>query len=243
MFSRGNVTEKKRFGASLVQRGERVLDLYAGIGYYTLPALLLGNAQHVYACEWNPDALLALRYNLTQNGVNDDDKVTVIAGDSRKVLGSLSDTIGVDRVSLGLLPSSEGGWKTAVGALRNDVGGWLHIHANVPPQELRVWTEWMVWRLHEHVVQDSSKPDWFVVCQEVVRVKSFAPQVNHYVADVYCGPQKPTSHSDEDDDALVWVRVDKDKWSSFRKPPATKPSCALDDGGVLHQSWLRTDPS
>ena len=37
MFSRGNITEKVRFG-KLVKPGEVVLDLYAGIGYFTLPA-------------------------------------------------------------------------------------------------------------------------------------------------------------------------------------------------------------
>lgn len=55
MFSRGNITEKIRFG-NLVQPGEIVLDLYAGIGYFTLPALIHGGAGHVYCCEWNSEA-------------------------------------------------------------------------------------------------------------------------------------------------------------------------------------------
>ena len=38
MFSSGNVTEKARMGA-LRCRGETVVDLFAGIGYYTLPLL------------------------------------------------------------------------------------------------------------------------------------------------------------------------------------------------------------
>ena len=60
MFSRGNVTEKRRFGSTLVQPNESVLDLYAGIGYFTLPALIHGKAQHVTCCEWNPDAGMCL---------------------------------------------------------------------------------------------------------------------------------------------------------------------------------------
>ena len=55
MFSRGNITEKIRFG-HLVQPSEKVLDMYAGIGYFTLPALVHGGAQFVVCCEWNEEA-------------------------------------------------------------------------------------------------------------------------------------------------------------------------------------------
>jgi tRNA G37 N-methylase Trm5 len=56
MFSRGNITEKMRFGRTLVRPGEEVLDLYAGIGYFSLPAAVHGQARHVTCCEWNPVA-------------------------------------------------------------------------------------------------------------------------------------------------------------------------------------------
>lgn len=45
MFSSGNVTEKARMGR-LQCAGESVLDMFAGIGYYTLPILL-----HAGACQ------------------------------------------------------------------------------------------------------------------------------------------------------------------------------------------------
>lgn len=56
MFSRGNITEKMRFGRKLVQPEEHVLDLYAGIGYFSLQAAVHGRANHVTCCEWNPEA-------------------------------------------------------------------------------------------------------------------------------------------------------------------------------------------
>jgi hypothetical protein len=68
MFSRGNITEKLRV-AALPCAGETVVDLYAGIGYFTLPYLVHAGAAHVYACEWNPEAVAALRQNLVLNKV------------------------------------------------------------------------------------------------------------------------------------------------------------------------------
>jgi Met-10+ like-protein len=82
MFSRGNITEKIRFG-HLVQPHEIVLDLYAGIGYFTLPALVHGQAEYVYSCEWNPVAAEYLLYNVRDNEVTD--RVTVLQGDCRVI--------------------------------------------------------------------------------------------------------------------------------------------------------------
>ena len=122
MFSRGNITEKIRFG-KLVQKGDIVLDLYGGIGYFTLPALVHGQAEYVYACEWNPEAVKALRFNLSDNDL--EERATVLEGDCRVQIRNNHLMNMFDRVSLGLLPSSEGGWWTAVQALRRSTGGWL----------------------------------------------------------------------------------------------------------------------
>nr|XP_060612543.1 tRNA wybutosine-synthesizing protein 2 homolog [Anolis sagrei ordinatus] len=124
MLSPGNITEKLRI-ASLPCAGEVVVDLYAGIGYFTLPYLVHAGAAFVHACEWNPYAVEALRKNLELNGVQD--KCHVHQGDNRKL--QLKDV--ADRVNLGLIPTSEAGWPVACQLLRKDVGGILHIHQNV----------------------------------------------------------------------------------------------------------------
>ncbi len=44
--------------------------MFAGIGYFTIPILKLEpRAQHVFACEINPDSVFALQQNLRRNGV------------------------------------------------------------------------------------------------------------------------------------------------------------------------------
>ncbi|NXS33362.1 TYW2 protein, partial [Pomatostomus ruficeps] len=128
MFSPGNITEKLRV-ASLPCSGEVLVDLYAGIGYFTLPFLVHAGAAFVHACEWNSHAVEALRRSLVLNGVQD--RCRIHAGDSRQL--ELRDV--ADRVNLGLIPSSEEGWPAACRVLKKDSGGVLHIHHNVetPP--------------------------------------------------------------------------------------------------------------
>ena len=83
MFSSGNISEKLRI-TGLDCTGETIVDLYAGIGYFTLPYLVHTGAKVVHACEWNPDAVQGLRRGLAANGV--EDRCIVHFGDNRKVM-------------------------------------------------------------------------------------------------------------------------------------------------------------
>ncbi|XP_029636673.1 tRNA wybutosine-synthesizing protein 2 homolog isoform X1 [Octopus sinensis] len=124
MLSAGNITEKLRI-STFDCRHETIVDLYSGIGYFTLPYLVHAKASMVHACEWNPDAVHALRENLKLNKV--EDRCIIHFGDNKKVCPH-----GVaDRVNLGLLPSSREGWLPACLSLKSDIGGILHIHENV----------------------------------------------------------------------------------------------------------------
>ena len=244
MFSRGNVTEKKRF-ASLVQTDENVLDMYAGIGYYTLPALIHGKAKHVTACEWNEHALFALRYNLKANGV-EDDRFTILEGDCRVSLkrlleedNSTAQVRQFDRISLGLLPSSEGGWSLAVSCLKNkSVGGMLHIHANVTTMERESWTHWLC-RSLSNLAVNSNGVNWIAVCTHVEKVKSFAPKVDHVVADVFVGPCDSSKVPLTDGKRCLETGVLNSMGEFIETPLDTPvPSCALNKDGVLHQNWM-----
>ncbi|CAH7113892.1 tRNA wybutosine-synthesizing protein 2 homolog [Phodopus roborovskii] len=212
MFSFGNITEKLRV-ASLSCAGEVLVDLYAGIGYFTLPFLVHAGAAFVHACEWNPHAALALRKNLEINGVAD--RCQIHFGDNRKL--QLSNT--ADRVNLGLIPSSQEGWPVACQVLRKDVGGILHIHQNVEsfsgknPQGIvpgergsgragnvggemlssAIRPEWESWaesaetQIASLLHQVHGKL-WRTRILRVHPVKSYAPHVDHIVLDLECRP-------------------------------------------------------
>ncbi|EFO25923.2 hypothetical protein LOAG_02567 [Loa loa] len=119
-FNVNNASEKQRISEFDCHQ-EVITDMFAGIGYYVLPYLVSAHAKHVYAIEWNEDAIEALRRSLQSNGVQD--RCTIIQGDSRKVTPQ-----GVaDRVNIGLLPSSRPYWLAACKCLKS-TGGILHIH-------------------------------------------------------------------------------------------------------------------
>ncbi|KAL0363221.1 UNVERIFIED_CONTAM: tRNA wybutosine-synthesizing protein 2/3/4 [Sesamum calycinum] len=176
MFSWGNLSEKLRM-AHLDCKDQVIVDLFAGIGYFVLPFLVRANAKMVYACEWNPHAIEALRHNLEANSVAD--RCVVMEGDNRVTAPK-----GVaDRVCLGLLPSSECSWVTAVRALR-DEGGMLHIHGNAKDTEEGLWTKHVVQSISDIVKSEGRS--WEVLIDHVERVKWYAPHIRHLVVDVRC---------------------------------------------------------
>ncbi|KAM9849680.1 tRNA wybutosine-synthesizing protein 2 homolog [Aulostomus maculatus] len=206
MFSAGNITEKLRV-AGFDCRGETVVDLYAGIGYFTLPYLVHAGATHVHACEWNPDAVEALQKNLVSNGVFD--RCTIHRGDNRQV--QLCDI--ADRVNLGLIPSSEEGWPVACRLLKKTSGGILHIHQNVtsPLQntaaipvtaggaqttasrkeaDRQVWQAWAADTANRitSLLEEITAAPWTTNTQHIEHVKSYAPHVHHVVLDLECRP-------------------------------------------------------
>lgn len=123
MFCAGNAPERHRI-ARLNCLNEVVVDLFAGIGYFTLPFLVHAGAKFVHACEWNPNAVEALKRNLKLNKV--EDKCKIYEGDNRLFCPKKI----ADRINLGLIPSSEKSWKVACEALKLS-GGVLHLHGNV----------------------------------------------------------------------------------------------------------------
>ena len=185
MWSAGNVTERGRI-ANANHGGEKILDLYAGIGYYTLPFLSEGaigpngergqgrGATHVVACEWNPVAIKALRWSLSKNGLTE--RCTVIEGDNRNQEFQPE----FDRVNLGLLPSSEDSYAVALQALKVE-GGILHVHGLASGGKEEEWAMDLARKLGGIGTFSCS-------VEHIERVKWYAPHQRHIVVDIRASP-------------------------------------------------------
>jgi len=131
MFSPGNKSERARMG-EVVSADERVLDMFAGIGYFTLP-MARGGAR-VTAVERNPAAFQYLVENVVRNDVRE--RVETYRADCRDVVANGvevadagGDPFAFDRVVMGYYDAYEY-LDSALTALAP--GGRIHMHEATP---------------------------------------------------------------------------------------------------------------
>ena len=176
MFSSGNVTERHRIG-NIDMSGEVIVDAFAGIGYYTLPMLVRSNAEHVYACEINPNSIQALQNGAKLNNVSK--RLTILEGDNLSTMKQVYAM--ADRVHLGIIPSSEKAWQSAINCLKSS-GGKLHIHMNVEEEKIDDFVAYCIDSIAKLAKQLGR--EGFVSAEHVEKVKWYAPRIRHIVVDL-----------------------------------------------------------
>jgi tRNA wybutosine-synthesizing protein 2 len=176
MFAEGNQDERRRAGA-LVRPNETFVDLFAGIGYFTIPGLVHGRAGRAIAVEKNPLAHRYLVENLELNAVAR--RASALLGDNREVPLPAGEA---DRVFLGYLPSSLPWIGRALELLRPE-GGALHVHlvadARAPLSEA------------EATVRDAVEREGGGAIELAAReVKPYGPGRRHIVVDARVTPPR-----------------------------------------------------
>jgi tRNA wybutosine-synthesizing protein 2 len=159
MFAQGNREEKMRI-ARLVRAGtdpERVADMYAGIGYFSIP--LAGAGARVHAMEINPMAFDYLNRSIHLNGLSS--RIDTSLGDCRDLLTGIYDRIVMghfDAISM---------LDTALQHVKS--GSTIHLHS--------VGTV-------EDKIQNAVKEAGFSATICVHKVKKYRPHAWHVVQDV-----------------------------------------------------------
>lgn len=200
MFSRGNIKEKARILNTFRNIKDKcVVDMYAGIGYFTLSYLKL-DAKCLFCFELNPWSIRGLmsgceankiKYKMFKRGekaiLEDDIRCYIFQESNENIKDRLEELkaqgqpMDISHFNLGLLPSSKQSWRNTVEAFSEfstertcDV----HVHENVGIVDL---PEFM--RIKAADLEGLGKDEVSVQELHLEKIKTFAPDVWHICAD------------------------------------------------------------
>jgi tRNA wybutosine-synthesizing protein 2 len=179
MFSLGNKFERLRV-SRLVRRWETVVDMFAGVGQFSLPIAFHARPKKVYSIELNPRAFSFLERNIERNRLSD--VIEPIQGDCRVVAEKIGPV--ADRIVMGYILDTLGFLPYALKMLGR-AGGIIHLHS---------------------LVRRGSEQDFALEAERAVlshgfaakvvkmrRVKSYSPSKNHIVIDLFAVSERPPS--------------------------------------------------
>ncbi len=110
--------------ASLVKPGEAVVNMFAGVGGFSMHIAKTVPQTKVYSIDINPTAYQYMQENIALNGV--EDKVVALLGDSKDIVEAQLQAV-ADRVLMPLPEKALEYLPTAVSALKEG-GGWIHYY-------------------------------------------------------------------------------------------------------------------
>lgn len=167
MLCAGNIGERIRVSETSM-KDEIVVDMFAGIGYFSIPIAKYGSPKRVYACEKNLTAFKYLCENIVLNEV--ENTVIPIYGDNREIAPE-----GIaDRIVMGYI-RTENFLGKAFKILKRR-GGTIHYHnvyhksiyRNRAIQDLLFYAESNGFRLVKYSIR---------------KIKSYSPNLVHFVVD------------------------------------------------------------
>nr|MBA4405230.1 class I SAM-dependent methyltransferase family protein [Nanoarchaeum sp.] len=169
MWSQGNKEERIRL-VKLVKPKETIVDMFAGIGYFSIFIAKHSKPRKIYAIDINPDAIEYLRKNIWLNNV--ENKIEVLQGDCRKFANLLENT--ADRIIMGYLFKTEKFLPYALKIAKNNAI--IHFHRTVKQEEIE--------KIKKKVIKIGDKNKVKIKVLKTVKVKSYAPKILHIVLDL-----------------------------------------------------------
>jgi tRNA wybutosine-synthesizing protein 2 len=168
MFSSGNMDERIHM-SKVSNETETVVDLFAGIGYFSIPMAVFSKPKKIFSCELNPVAYYYLCENIVLNNVTE--IIEPIEGDSR-IFAPKNIS---DRVILGYIGNTHNFLQVAFECLKNKTGV-IHYHDKFPDEKI---PERPIKKVES--VSKKFKCEFRLI--EYRKIKSYAPGISHYVFD------------------------------------------------------------
>ena len=173
MFSKGNLNER-RFLATLVKKGEIIVDMFAGIGYFSLAIAKHSAVERIYSIELNPISYGFLTENIRINHFKD--KIIPINGDCKHEVLKLSKAgVRADRIIMGVFPAPKEYIKEAL-TLTKDDGSIFHYEGVVEKEKyITLFEDFKDITESNHYNSELSSYRY---------VKSYGPNLFHTVLDI-----------------------------------------------------------
>jgi tRNA wybutosine-synthesizing protein 2 len=169
MWSQGNKEERMRL-TKFIKPEETIVDMFSGIGYFSIFIAKYCKPKEIYAIDINPEALEFLRKNIWINDV--ENRIEILQGDCRKFANLLENT--ADRIIMGYLFKTEKFLPYAFKIAKNNA--FIHLHRTAKIEEIG--------KLKKKIIDIGKKNKVNVKILKVNEVKSYAPKILHVVLDL-----------------------------------------------------------
>jgi tRNA wybutosine-synthesizing protein 2 len=169
MFAKGNIKERGRL-AGLAKPRESVIDMFAGIGYFSIPMAKACPDCRLTAIDMNPASIRYLEENCRLNKVAN---IKTVRDDCRLVALRMKDK--ADRIVMGYLPGTSAYLQAALEMLKPR--GVIHFHD--------VFTEAELWDTPLELLRTAARAAGYrlVKTEHKRKVKQYAPRRWHVVID------------------------------------------------------------
>jgi len=154
--------------ASLVRDGERVVDMFAGVGPFAVMIAKHARPSVVWAMDLNHDAVEYLRRNIELNKVT---TVVPLEGDARELL---SDIVGVDRIIMNLPHSAREFFADAL--TRLNMGGVIHLYVICERDEID--------RIAVDLAVEARGMGVRVCMERIEELKTYSPSMSVFALDI-----------------------------------------------------------
>lgn len=164
MYSPGNVNERHHF-LKLVKKGDTVIDMFSGIGYFSLQVARHTDAARIHCIDINPEAIKFLKKSASINRL--DQTIYASVGDCR----IMDQEIKADLIFMGNFSSID---YIAHGVRRLKPGGGIIAHFIVSSEEIET--------CGNRIIQIIQRLGMRCSVEDLHRVKSYAPNLWHMSA-------------------------------------------------------------